>query len=403
MIKIKNSIEKAEGQILLATLLFCFIFSAFFIGVYKSGLIYSLKERAIRSSDLTALSAGAVYGNGMQLVRLSNAILMGFAMVDLALMALAVALSSFVSLGVSAAVAVKADPHFRKIVQNLQRVLFGIGTSPIPGAYPLLIFSESLSIAEDNGLKNNWPLPAQLSWHIPFPPSPIMLFNVEDSNPLPMAVIPNMALKFRTADLFIPSLGDSGGQKKSPYYFTKRSTGERIYVPEDQVEIAVNSKNSGQMRVKKDALGAISRGQFLAVDKEIQKEAQEQAEKEFKKVSVEKIETSLGGLSSLLNGVQLDVTDEYDPPDHTVLVYSTLPTSVRDTQQASADLQCASEVSVAGTGLSAWNLSDPPYQCRLIATGPSRMAEIMNSQAQLKNLIGSNKIPPLSNIFNLNP
>lgn len=318
-------------------------------------------------------------------------------------MALAVTLSSFVSLGALAGVAVKADPHFRKIVQNLQRVLFGIDTAPIPGAYPLLIFSESLSIAEDNGLKNNWPLPAQLSWHIPFPPSPIILFSVEDSNPLPMAVIPNMALKFRTADLFIPSLGDAGGQKKSPYYFTKKSTGERIYVPEDQIEIAVNSKNSGQMRVKKDALGAISRNQYLAVDQEIQKEAQEQAEKEFKKVSVEKIETSLGELSSLLNGVQLDVTDQYDPPDHTVLVYSTLPTSVRDTNQATADLQCASEVNVSGTGLSAWNLSDPPYQCQLIATGPSRMAEIINSQAQLKNLIGSNKIPALSNIFNLNP
>jgi len=402
MIRIKKTIENPQGQVLLATLLFCFIFFSLFIGVYKSGIVYSLKERATRSCDLTALSAGAVYGNGMQLVRLSNAILMGFAMVDLGIMALAVAFSSVVSLGALAAAAIKADPHFRQIVQNLQRVLFGIGTTPIPGAYPLLIFSESLSIAEDNGLKNNWPLPAQLSWRIPFPPSPIMLFNLEGSNSLLISVIPNMALKFRTANLFIPSLENSV-KKTARYYYTNKSTGERIYVNADQAEIAPNSTNAGQMRVKKGALGKESNGKFLVINQEAEKEAQKEADQEFKKASIQKIETSLGGISSLLNGVLLDVTDQDTPPNHTVLVYSTFPTSVRNTNQASTNLECASEISVEGTGLSAWNLSDPPYQCRLISTDPNRIIEIINTQTQLKNLINSNKIPPLSNIFNLNP
>src|ERR1700679_1091414 len=112
---IQKRIKNPEGQVLLATLFFCFIFAVLFAGLYKSGLVYSLKERSNRSSELTALSAGAVYANGMQLVRLTNLILVAYAMIDLTVIAAAVTAASTVSLGTLTAAATKADPHLRKI------------------------------------------------------------------------------------------------------------------------------------------------------------------------------------------------------------------------------------------------------------------------------------------------
>src|SRR6185369_12497233 len=76
--------RKPLGQVLLATLFFCFIFSALFIGLYKAGTAYLLKERSRVATDMTALTAGAVYANGLQQVRYANAVLMILVGIDAA-------------------------------------------------------------------------------------------------------------------------------------------------------------------------------------------------------------------------------------------------------------------------------------------------------------------------------
>src|SRR5579859_7596646 len=83
MRKLRAFTQKPLGQVLLATLLFCFIFLVLFAGLYKAGTAYIVKERARRSTTLTALTGGAVYANGLQLVRKSNDLLMLFVGVDL--------------------------------------------------------------------------------------------------------------------------------------------------------------------------------------------------------------------------------------------------------------------------------------------------------------------------------
>jgi len=185
MIQIKYWTKNPSGQVLLATLLFCFIFAALFVGLYKSGLLYNAKTRAIRASNLTALSAGAVYANGLQLVRATNIVLLSAAAVDFMLLTSAEALTwgaaSFLPSSVKFALI--------KGVQSIQRALFGID-QPL-AVYPILIFQETLSIASQNGLKNTWPLPS----------SPILLFNIKSlDGDITQAIVPNMALKFRTAD-----------------------------------------------------------------------------------------------------------------------------------------------------------------------------------------------------------
>ncbi|HET9870157.1 MAG TPA: hypothetical protein VFR02_06665, partial [bacterium] len=60
MRRLHPALAGPRGQVLLATLLFCFIFTVLFAGLFRSGLLYGLKERSVRACDLTALSSGAV-------------------------------------------------------------------------------------------------------------------------------------------------------------------------------------------------------------------------------------------------------------------------------------------------------------------------------------------------------
>ena len=217
MIRIKHWTKKPSGQVLLATLLFCFIFIALFVGLYKSGMLYNAKERAIRANNLTSLSAGAVYANGLQLVRLTNAILLGFAVADLIVITAALDLTGGLSLVLPPGF---KDPNFRGMVQKRQAVLFGINQPS--GLYPLLIFGETVSVANQNGLKSTWPTANPLSWSMPLPPSPILVFNVTTigSSDLAQAIVPNMALKFRTANFFL----DAVPNEKKVYKYKNRKT-----------------------------------------------------------------------------------------------------------------------------------------------------------------------------------
>ncbi len=385
MIRIKAWTEKPSGQALVATLFFCFVFFALFIGLYKSGMVYSAKERATRSTDLTALSAGAVYANGLQLVRVTNAVLLAFAALDIVIIAAAIGLTGGADLSIWKA----ADPNFRGRVQLIQKILFGIGLPS--GAYPFLIFTEGLSLASDNQLKNNWGNPAQLSWKVPLPPSPIFLFNYETSDPI-QALLPNMALKFRKATVLLPNM-DKAPAEKRRYHLTKKETGVKYYFKANEVEIAPNSQNPGQMRVK----SADFKNRYVSLEKEVESEAEKDAEKRIKKESLMKMESALGGLTNVLDQITLDVTDNDDPPDHSLMVYSEFPNS----KGGSTYIKTISEADIEGDGLAAWDLNAPKYQAQLVQVGPERLTDLLNVQARISQIANSGQIPSFSNIFNM--
>lgn len=138
MKELRTLSQKPLGQVLLATLLFCFIFLALFVGLYKSGIAYIGKERARRSTNLTALTAGAVYANGLQMVRESNFLLMFLVSADLYKDGLAAAAAAEGGPPAMVAAALAADKvNSRTPFQKFQSIFFGIDTPP--GAYPLLI------------------------------------------------------------------------------------------------------------------------------------------------------------------------------------------------------------------------------------------------------------------------
>ena len=358
----------------MATLLFCFIFMALFIGLYKSGMLYNAKEKAIRSSNLTALSAGAVYANGLQIVRLTNVALLLAAAVDI----LAIAAALEITGGFSLIIPSKfKDLNTRKLVQDVQSILFGIN-QPI-GIYPLLISDETISIASQNGLKSTFPSLNPLSWSLPIPPSPILIFNVTTLGPgLAQAIVPNMALKFRTANFF----SDTVPKPKKIYKYKSRKDGAIHYLNSDQVELAPNSQNKGQMRVKK-GVGLEGEGYFVA----------------------EEVNAGLSKLNAVINianflaALQLDVTDRDIPAVHNIFVYASYPTSIKDPQNNYAEIQTLSQVNVLGTGLAAWNVNDPPYQATLAPTDPVELVKQLSIQTLLSQAISSIKIPSISNIF----
>jgi len=374
MIRIKHWTKNPSGQVLLATLLFCFIFMALFIGLYKSGMLYNAKERAIRASNLTALSTGAVYANGLQIVRLTNVALLLAAAVDI----LAIAAALEITGGFSLIIPSKfKDLNTRKLVQDVQSILFGIN-QPI-GIYPLLISDETISIASQNGLKSTFPSLNPLSWSLPIPPSPILIFNVTTLGPgLAQAIVPNMALKFRTANFF----SDTVPKPKKIYKYKSRKDGAIHYLNSDQVELAPNSQNKGQMRVKK-GVGLEGEGYFVA----------------------EEVNAGLSKLNAVINianflaALQLDVTDRDIPAVHNIFVYASYPTSIKDPQNNYAEIQTLSQVNVLGTGLAAWNVNDPPYQATLAPTDPVELVKQLSIQTLLSQAISSIKLPSISNIF----
>jgi hypothetical protein len=387
MNRIRYWTQKPSGQVLLATLLFCFIFLALFVGLYKSGLLYTAKEKASRATDLTALSAGAVYANGMQLVRLTNAILMGFAVVDIVVMEAELDITGGISLGMIES----ADPHTRKFIQEAQKILFGV-TYP-SGAYPFLIFNETLSLASDNQLKDSWPGIGSFSFNVPSLPSPILLFNLEGSSP-ETSILPNMALKFRTLNLLLPAMSKKNKGQNS-YRLTKKDTGEEIIFQQHEVEPVPNAVNPGQMRVKK---GLDEQFKFVSVIKEGEAEAEKEASQRIKKEATSKMK-SLFGITNMLNRIEMDVMDRDDPPDHTVIVYSNFPTDIKNPNGSNAEVQSLSEVSVEGPGLAGWDLFKPPYQPRLLPKDPTQIAKLLDIQGRIQEWVTHGSLPKINDIF----
>jgi hypothetical protein len=346
----KEAFRNASGQILLATLLFCFIFTALFACLYHSGTAYRMREQARRGGDLTAVSSGAVYANGLQLVRASNVLAMLSLSFDLSVMASAI--SPFVPafpLSVPAAVAAakKADPRTRDTVHRAQAILFGIDLppeSPI-GIYPALIFWEGRKTAGKNMLKSDFL-------------NPLFFFNFESSRRGKNAVIPDMALRFRTADELIPS--------EEPPLYSLNHNGTVHFFTEDQVEPAGNPRQPDERRVRRD-LPSDYAGMWV-------RRAGNNGGGEINHLSA--LGTGvLTALRDLLKDIRVDVTHRDLPANHSIVLQ--VPGKISG---KGVDFAQISEAVLGGGALAAWNISDPPFQVHL-------------QKIEISDLAGFSRIP----------
>lgn len=316
--------QKPLGQVLLATLLFCFIFLALFVGLYKSGIAYIGKEHARRSTNLTALTAGSVYANGLQMVRETNLLLMVLVSVDLYKDGTAAALASEGGPPAMVAAALAADKvNSRTPFQKFQSVFFGIDAS---GVYPFLIAGQALATANEN----------QLS----LLPVPAYAYNYETATAEDV-LIPNMALRFRTAAELLPE-----PQKKT---YSLLHNGERQYFSSDEVESAHNPRHPNQMRVKKDSNSDFA-GWWVRKEKNGSDTGKESG-------SLSGSLNFLNSLKDFLKQFKLDVTDRDDPPCHTFSLFSSMKSKLRDEER---NFYQAGEIRVDSYGLAAWNIL--PFQ-----------------------------------------
>jgi hypothetical protein len=332
---IRASLLKPSGQVLLATLFFCFIFVVLFAGLYQAGITYIAKERSRRASDLTVLSAGAIYANGLQWVRYTNIVDMGLTALDIGVILerigpMLAGLPEDLPQVISAAEA--ADPKTReKIGQRLQKYLFGIdlgGTSMKVGAYPELLHLLTHETAQANRLSDDLLLP----YH---------LYNFETGTPSDIP-IPNMALRFRTAAELVPNEG------KGPY--SLMHDGVRVYFSSAQVEPARNPLFPRQMRVKKHSDSSFA-GWWVRKEKDVSDPGREMGP-----LAMFGGARVMNELKDFLRKFRFDVTDRDDPPCHTYTTLAQYPVTLGGRPRIFYQV---SEVRVEAEGLAAWDVAHP--------------------------------------------
>jgi hypothetical protein len=217
---------------------------------------------------------------------------------------------------------------------------------------------------------------------------------------LPEAFVPNMALKFRTLDILLLKLPED--EKPTRYYYREAKTGIKHYYNADEVEDARNPRFPNQKRVwvdnhpkwvalEKEGEKAVEEG-----EKELEAKGEKAAEKGFLKNLLDKV-----AFFDIFKQIPIDVTDRDDPPNHTVLVYSSFPGPAAGLATKQASLQCISEVSVEGSGLAATKINDPPYCAKLKPTDPTTLAKYLNIQNMVQDAVHTGQVPSVSDMFNL--
>lgn len=361
----QNFSQNALGQVLLATLLFCFIFLALFVGLYKAGSVYVVKERSRRAVNLTALTGGAVYANGLELVREANIAIMGAAAWDASVVSKAIgnALLAPPPSNVIAAVlaAEKADPKTRKPLQDISAVIFGVDTPNRVGLYPALIEGQAIATAGENALST-----------IP----PFYAYNYETGTAMDVAV-PNMALRFRYADELLP------GNNQAPY--SLMHNGVRHYFDSGQVEPAKNPRHPKQMRVKK-----YSDSEFAGwwVRKEKVAEPGKGGYEGLSRSFFSKV-PKIGLLKGYLHQFKLDITDRDDPPCHT---FSMLGDMNLKSGHGAKAVDAGGEIRVESDGIAALD-KGKPFEIYLVRVNIDAFPVLRNSMVKL------HKIPFINNIL----
>jgi hypothetical protein len=328
--KISDFNQRPLGQALLATILFCFIFVALFAGLYKAGTAYVIKEKSRTAANMTALTAGAVYANGLELVRYSNDILMVLVTLDAIKVGLAVAPFTVApppidfAGAIATAKAVDAQ-NLRTPFQKIQDRVFGVETPP--GAYPLLIEGQAVATAGENGLSS---LP------------PIYAYNYETAKTAEEVVAPNMALRFRRASDLLPDIGREA--------YSLKHNGLVYHFSEEQVEPANNPRHPHQMRVKKTLISPYA-GWW--VKKEEGSGSGPPGASVLNKIGGNNF---LNHIREFLDGFKMDVVDRDDPPCHT---FSLLGDTNGTLAGLKRNFYQAAEVRVETDGLAGWDTLKP--------------------------------------------
>lgn len=336
---------RPHGQALVATLLFCFVFAALFAALYRAGTLYQAKARTARGADLSVLSGGAVYCDGLQWVRYANVVLVFAIAVDLVKMAVAAASAGALTGGAAAVEAAwTADKlNLRSRIQTIVRPIFGIEYPT--GLFPFLILYETRQAARSNHLSTSFGTGAASL--VPAPP--VLLFNVKTAGI--QGAAPGMNLRFRTLQDLLDDLGDVLDEEPLYYSYSRGLT-----FTSSQVEPCRNTPHPGQKCVKKGTpkYGGLycevvpDGGAGLHQDLPVVKSMMARAK------------WALNILAKILSGVKLDITHGTKPPDHTLLFYDfSASGSVRVHQTA--------EALVEGPGLCAWDLTAGPFRTRLVS------------------------------------
>jgi hypothetical protein len=354
------------GQVLLATLLFCFIFIALFAGLYKAGTAYILKEHSRRAVNLTALTAGAVYANGLELVREANVIIMTAAGIDAAIIALKITTDlALLPAGVAKLItdAENGDPNTRGPFQNTFARIFGVDEA---GAFPALIEGQALATANENGLSF----------------SPFFLYNYETGTVADVTV-PNMALRFRYADEFLPE------DQEATYSLIHN--GQRTYFSSDQVEPANNPRNPKQMRVKESS-GSTYAGWWVRKETDGSSGDLTGHNPLAKLSAASKIKL----IKNYLHQFKLDITDRDDPPCHTFTLLGNVNGKFGNEDKSFYQV---GEVRVETYGLAAWDLLNP-FQIYLTSVNIGEFPVLREALETLNRIPILNQILQTSDVLN---
>jgi hypothetical protein len=345
MKRLRKVLRKPHGQVLLATLLFCFIFTVLFAGLYHAGLLYSAKTRCARGADLTVLSGGAVYCNGLQWVRYANAVIILAAAIDVAKMATAALAAGVASGGLAAAGAAReADTlKLRRVAQDAFDPLFGVEKPT--GLYPLWIFYETRQAAKQNDLATSLG-DKGLDQVVPLPP--VLLFSMKTRGL--DALVPNMNLKFRTIGDLLDDLEDA--VDKEPLYVTCQGS---VTLTASQVQPCERA-HPDEMCVKKGT--PIYGGKYCRLIPG--ENAGSLSKTGYLKPIMDKTKWALHILKPLLDNIKLDIGHRTKPPDHTLFLYDFL--KFHDDK-----LHQTAEAKIEGPGLAAWNLASGPFRTKLVS------------------------------------
>ncbi len=291
---------------------------------------------------MTCLSAGAVYSNGLEMIRYSNIALMSAFIFDAGKMAAAAApLVETPPVAIKAALEVD-KMNTRNAIQRIQTYAFGVElpSNVALGAYPALIELEGHSIAGDNGFRNNFS-------------SPLFFYNAETTKNLGQSVRPNMSLRFRNAGELIPEPPQA--------LYSLLIDGKMYYFTENQVEPAHNPRHPKQKRVRRnfESYG----GMWVRKDTNASTSSDSSSGELVQLLAHHQaVVWIFSHLRGLLAHIKLDVTHQTDPPDHTLIVVAQFPNNI---ETPAKDFNQISSVVLEGGGLAAWDVGEPPFKIHL--------------------------------------
>lgn len=347
----RHRLHQPSGQVFIAFLFFVFFYAAALSTLVRAGRFYLEKSRARRAADLTVLSAGAVYANGLQLVRYSNAVLLLSLVVDL----IAISFTQGAH-----------DPKLRKHIQRAQSLFFGV---PLPGfsafnlsfgsdgsmigIYPTIFYAETMSLLRKNEIRIKTIIP-------------VLTYNQETSS-MVQRFLPHMALKFRTAaDLLFPKSDDK--KEENLYGFVEKKTNTLYVFTEEQVTHGTQSNGTPYTLPKRKDwekhkfLKKLSADDLKDHDGPIVFAEGGGSLNDARKIGVEALKKKIAKVLSfarkLLEGIPLDVTHRDTPPNHTLVLYAPL-------EEKNGTYHLAAYCRLIGEGLAAWDIAKPPFRVRL--------------------------------------